>query len=521
LFIPFKVSKDSHQRGLKLKIAKGGVHTTKTFFVQFWFNGKANRHKIARFSQRFGVKECNDYLKKLTDTHVDPKTGFWIKDPNETRANEKRLVEKPDTTQAKGYTINEVIEAYCGAPIYEEKAERGMSKDRKDGYRTAKSARNYFRYMAGYNHRQTLVTWEDDEKGYCVAKFVSNKRCRFVAPRDMRDLFRRYPPGRGKIKDREYYNRRKKLTYTIPASQNYSIYDSAIGKSFIHDLKVGDIEAWIRDKSSEEVKRDYVKVFITLWVYARKRGWLGTDPGTCPFEEVYIKKEEHKTDPYKNVIINESEFKVFWECSEELSQQFPFKAELHQFMILTALRKTEALKVEKSFIDWEEGIINIPKGISKTRREDEMIVITPELEVLIRNIFDLGNRPGLDFYKMKDFRWLFATRKWKADKYFNKEFRLSQKTRLGGDEKYIPALRQMMRERLNDPELLYAPKVLRKTYITLSKQKNEGRSDKVRHLSRHKSEQVLEAHYDKPAIATIRGYAEATSSAFSFIKRRA
>ena len=38
--------------------------------------------------------------------------------------------------------MNEVIEAYCGAPIYEEEAERGFSKDCKDGYRTAKSCRN-------------------------------------------------------------------------------------------------------------------------------------------------------------------------------------------------------------------------------------------------------------------------------------------------------------------------------------------------------------------------------------------
>lgn len=523
LYIPFKVSKDSHQKGLKLKILKGEVgskHTPKIFYIVYWFNGKSVRHKIGNYSQSFGTKECDEYLIKLHRDHTDPKTGYWIKDPNITKRDEKRIVEKPDTTKPMGYTINEVIEAYCGAPIYDQEAKRGMSKDRKDGYRTSKSAKNWFRYMCGYNQRQTLITWEDDTSGYCREKFLSNKHLRIVKPTSWRDLFRKFPPGKGIIKDRQYYNRRKKQTYTIPASTNYSIYDSDIGKSYLHELKVGDIEKWVRDKSSEEIKREYVKVFITLWVYARKRGWLGTNPGSCPFEETYIEKEERKEDPYKNVIINQSEFKVFWQCSEELSIQFPFKSELHQFMILTALRKTEALKVEKGFISWEEGVINIPKGISKTRREDEIIVITPELEILLRNILDLGNRPGLGFYKMKDFRWLFATRKWSADKYFNKEFRLSQQTRLGGDENYIPALRELMREKAGDPNLIYAPKVLRKTYITLSKQKNEGRSDKVRHLSRHKSEQVLEAHYHKPSIETVRGYAEATSSAFSFIQRR-
>ena len=35
LFIPFKVSKDSHQRGLKLKIFKG--KDLKAFYIQYWF----------------------------------------------------------------------------------------------------------------------------------------------------------------------------------------------------------------------------------------------------------------------------------------------------------------------------------------------------------------------------------------------------------------------------------------------------------------------------------------------------
>ncbi len=205
---------------------------------------------------------------------------------------------------------------------------------------------------------------------------------------------------------------------------------------------------------------------------------------------------------------------------EELSEQFPFKAELHQFMILTALRKQEALKIQKGFINWDERVINIPKGIEKNRKHDQVIVITPELEVLIHNIFDIGDRPGLDFYKMKDFPWLFATRKWGSYRYFNKEFRHSSKARLGGDENYVPELRRLMREKSGDPELLYSSKVLRKTYITLSKQRNDGRSDKVKHLSRHSSEQILEAHYDKPSIDTIRGYAEKTSEVFNFIQRR-
>ena len=41
-YIPFKVSKDSHQKGMVLKILKGTVEdkqTDKIFYVRFWFNG--------------------------------------------------------------------------------------------------------------------------------------------------------------------------------------------------------------------------------------------------------------------------------------------------------------------------------------------------------------------------------------------------------------------------------------------------------------------------------------------------
>ena len=524
IFIPFIVSKDSHQKGLKLKVYKGALgdkETKKHFYLQYWFNGRSRFYKVGNYSQSFGIQECNEALSKLHKTHTDKKSGYWTTDPNITRRDEQRIVEKPDTTKPKGFTINETIEAYCGAEIPGEEIERGFSKDRKDGFRAAKSCRSWFRCMAGYNHRQTLIDFDEDEDGYGIHIFKSNKHLRINKPTSWRDLFRKFPPGRGVIKDRQYWNRRRKQTYTIPASQNKSIYDSDLGKSLLSDLKTGDIEAWIRSLSSMEVKREYVKVFVTLWIFARKKGWLGTNPGDCPFiDKVYVKKEKQKEDPYKNIAMKQTEFRLFWECSEELSKQFPWKSELHQFMILTALRKQEALKVQKSFIDWKEGIINIPKGIEKNRKHDQTIIITPELEVLLHNILDLGKRPGLDFYNMKDFPGVFATRRWGAYRYFNKEFRHSAKARLGGDENYVPELRRLMQEKTGDPELLYSSKVLRKTYITLSKQRNDGRSDKVKHLSRHSSEQILEAHYDKPNLETIRGYAERTSEVFNFIQRR-
>ncbi len=527
IFIPFIVSKDSHQKGLKLRVYKGSLgdkETKKFFYLQYWFNGRSRFYKVGKYSQSFGVQECNAALVKLHKDYTDKKSGYWIRDLNEVKRNEKRIVEKPDTTKAKGFTINETIEAYCGAAINDEDAERGFSKDRKDGFRTAKSCRNWFRYIAGYNHRKSLITFYDDENGDGVVQFQSNKHLRINKPKDMRDLFRKYPPGRGILQDRKYWNKRRKQTYTIPASKNKSIYDSNLGKSLIEDLKPGDIEAWVRDTSSEEIKRDYVKVFTTLWIYARKRGWLGTSPGPCPFADgqVYIKKEPKKyEDPYKDIAIEkENELELFWECTEELSDKFPWKSELHQFMLLTAMRKTESLKMKKNYINFEKGTLFIPRGISKTRKRDEELPIVPELEILLRNIFDIGNRSGLEFYKMKDHPWLFGTRKWGADKYFNKAFKQSHQAHLGGDEKFIPELRALMRSRANNPTLLYSPKILRKSYITLSQQKHGGRSEITQQMSRHGSIETLNRHYNKPNIETRKGYAGKVAEVFKFIRRR-
>tara|TARA_R100000093_G_scaffold61825_1_gene33000 strand:+ start:462 stop:2207 length:1746 start_codon:yes stop_codon:yes gene_type:complete len=514
----FNVSKGTSLKGLFLRISR---RTGRRFFMlSCWYLGQPRIYTVGTFPN-IRCKDVEKICLELAETHQDDR-GNWIKNPNETRADEKRIIPKKETSLPHGKTINEVIESYCG--LEEEEGHRGFLKDVKNGFKTSKSAKNIFRGLAGYNKRQSHVTFEDDENGWCVRKFLPNLHLRTIAPKSWQDLFRKFPPGYGKLtRGREYYNRRKKQTYTIPASKNKSIYDSDLGKSLISDLKPGDVEDWCRDLSSECIRRDYIKLFTSLWIWARKRGWLGTNPGDCPItlEKVYVRKEIRKEDPYKDTSMSVPELNVFFEASEELSHLFPFKAELHQVMVLTGLRKAEAIKLKKSFIDWDEMILNIPKGIEKNRYKDQVIVITPELEIVLRNILDMGNRLGLEFYKMKDFPWLFATRRWSADKYFNKDFRLDIKTRLGGDENYIPALRQLMRHKLNDPELLYAPKVLRKTYIHLSKMQNEGRSDKVKHLSRHKTEAILEAAYDKPTRPEVRDWSNKTTSVLSFIKRRA
>ena len=506
----FDVSKGSSLKGLVLRFSR--ATNQKAIVLNFWFNSKPGWITLGSFP-KIRCKDIEKICLDLATTHQDDR-GLWIKSPVKTRLDEKRLVDKPDTTLTAGKSINEVIEDYCKG---------GFEKDNRVGSRTSKSCQIWLRYMAGYNNRQLLVEFEDDDNGEAIATFKANKHLRINAPRDWQDLFRKYPPGRGVKKDRHYYNRRKKQTYTITASKNKAIYDTDLGKSLIEDLKPGDIEHWLRDISSSTIKENYLKVFISLWIWARKKGWLGTNPGACPisFKTVFIKKELKKSDPYKDVAIEDLKIlDIFWESCEELSEEFPWKAELHQFLLITSIRKTEAMKYKKEYINWEKMTYVVPKGISKNRKLNNVQPITPEIEILFRNILSIGERPGLEYYKMKDHPWLFGTTKWGASKYFSKDHKKSHKSRLGSDETFTPRLRELMRHKADDPNLLYAPKILRKSYITLSQKVHGGRSDITALTSRHEDLNQIGRSYNKPGIETRRAWASETSKVFTFIKKR-
>ena len=91
------------------------------------FQGKTHHYTIGHFP----LIRCRDVEKiclDLADTHQDER-GLWIKSPIKTRVDEKRLVDKPDTTLTAGKSLNDVIEDYCKG---------GFEKDNKVGSRTSK-----------------------------------------------------------------------------------------------------------------------------------------------------------------------------------------------------------------------------------------------------------------------------------------------------------------------------------------------------------------------------------------------
>ena len=106
----------------------------------------------------------------LADTHQDER-GLWIKSPIKTRVDEKRLVDKPDTTLTAGKSLNDVIEDYCKG---------GFEEDNKVGSRTSKSCQIWLRYMAGYNNRQLFFSpIKDYSNNYPIIEKVNGAHIRF------------------------------------------------------------------------------------------------------------------------------------------------------------------------------------------------------------------------------------------------------------------------------------------------------------------------------------------------------
>ena len=88
----FDVSKGSSLKGLMLKFYK--QTEKKSFVLSFWFN-KRNDYYILGNYPNINCKEVERLCLELAQSHQDHR-GIWIKDPNETRRNENRIVEKPD-----------------------------------------------------------------------------------------------------------------------------------------------------------------------------------------------------------------------------------------------------------------------------------------------------------------------------------------------------------------------------------------------------------------------------------------
>ena len=92
ILLPFQVPKKSITKGLKLCIHRDTG--SKYFWLQFWYNGKADYYSVGKFIPgSWGVSDVEDKLYPIVRSHTNDK-GHWVKNPNETERKEKAEKER-------------------------------------------------------------------------------------------------------------------------------------------------------------------------------------------------------------------------------------------------------------------------------------------------------------------------------------------------------------------------------------------------------------------------------------------
>ena len=94
--LKFDVPKGSSLKGLMLRYSR--KTESKKFLLGFWFN-KRNEYYIVGSYPNIRCKDVERICLELAETHQDDR-GIWIKNPNQTRADEKKRDDLQDAIAA-------------------------------------------------------------------------------------------------------------------------------------------------------------------------------------------------------------------------------------------------------------------------------------------------------------------------------------------------------------------------------------------------------------------------------------
>ena len=280
-YTPFDISKDTKLKGLRL--CQYEESKEKYFVLQIWYQGKSYKITIGKFIPGvFGTKECEEKVFEIAREHQNDK-GIWIKNPQLTIRDKETKIVKAVIIESQKLTINQVIERYvaAGFPRKKGKTKRGSSIKR--------DCLN----LLGHNWRTKHLIF-DDVNGKGVVHFKANSHKRTAKPDSWSDLFSKFPPGHGILKD-NYFN---------PKNER-SVYDNDLGKLVIDELTPGIVERYLEAKErSPGTKKSLLDSINSVWLFARKKGWLGDTPNLNPCRQrdggIVIDKSEAKADPYKD-----------------------------------------------------------------------------------------------------------------------------------------------------------------------------------------------------------------------------
>lgn len=279
---------DAKYKGLYLREYLSGV---KHFIVRFRLKGNRTKLRIfpvGKFDPAlsvktgevlFGIKECEERLFSIVKDHCDD-LGRWIKNPNETVKFNKVI---------KSTKTGKVIEAYC---------KKGFPKIGSEEKIRGKGIREKARCLIGYNKRTGFLDYDTDDLGDGVVSFKSSRKYNEPAPKDWDDLFKKYPPGKGIVKD-NFHNK-----YGVT-----SIYDSPLSELEIENLTGQMIIKYRKNFGSYYSKYDVKENFRRLWRFAISEGYIDVNIKPDPTRDIEDIKPKKKPYKYHLKIFSDDDLK--------------------------------------------------------------------------------------------------------------------------------------------------------------------------------------------------------------------
>ena len=458
IYIPFVVGKKSSLKGLKLCIYKNSQ--SKYFDLQFWFNRRSYRFNIGKFVPGiFGTKQCDEKLHQLVKDHTDD-NGYWIKNPLLTERNKTRVITKANVKTLERKTINETI-----IEFYKSEFPRAT----RPGNLRARSMKDHSLYLIGHNWRVKHLSFVD-VKGAATLKLIPNWHKRTARPEGIDELFKKYPPGTGHIKN--IYNAK-------------SIYDSPIGKTYMDELEREDIEDYIAIKSSYGVRKGIIAAIKIIWFFAKSKRW--TERGkTDPTSKVVNKRSaesKSKGSIHNEGIFDQDETHRILQACDQLKDQYPFQAESLKFMVICGQRREQILKLKVMDVDMDNRVVVFPASITKKGKKEE-VAITPELaNVLI----ELGKQREKQGHQYNFIPWLFPSVRCNKKRLLDAGYQQSDYTRIKDNKHCWNSVKELAK-------VGGARKLFRKTWSTEAKIKlgNEAIS-----VTGHDQLATLDKFYNK------------------------
>ena len=493
IFTPFDVSRQSALKGLRLCQYLEGKK--KYFVLSYWYNGKALHLTIGQFipGKRkeeppiFGVKQCQDKLHDLVKAHCNDK-GHWIRDPKQIIREKETKIVRAVIVESQKLTINQVIERYVAAGFPRKKGTT------KRGSSIKRDCLN----LLGHNWRTKHLIC-DDVNGKGVVHFKANPHKRTAKPESWNDLFSKFPSGHGILKD-NYFN---------PKNER-SVYDNDLGKLVIDELTPGIVERYLEAKErSPGTKKSLLDSINSVWLFARKKGWLGDSPKLNPCRQrdggIVIDKSDTKADPYKDRRFSIPEYKNIYKSLIKQTDQFPFIAEALLLLQFSGLHEEEILRLQKEHIKKELGYIIVPKAITKNEVRDLFIDLTPPIQKVLSQ---LDKHLSGKYKKYRFVPHLFPTTRIDSKKLHDDVYLRTAQLKAG-------SLRGCFKKVLKENNITGAIKMFRKTFSTIAKIVLKG-SDKAIALTGHESEETLDIFYDKTPRDEQRQYAFKVAEVFDF-----